>query len=178
MVDEAYIEFCYDDSKASWLTTYPNLVVLRTLSKAFALAGIRCGFLLANDDIIELMKKILAPYPLPEPTINIATQALSPDNIERMQQQVDTLIGERERLVEFLSDLPLTLEFDSVTNFLLYRSDTTQTNAADIVTTLQQQGVLIRDQSKQLGLDGCIRITVGSREENDELAQRLKGYFS
>ncbi|MTJ02365.1 histidinol-phosphate transaminase [Idiomarina piscisalsi] len=178
VVDEAYIEFCYDDSKASWLTTSPNLVILRTLSKAFALAGIRCGFLLANDDIIELMKKILAPYPLPEPTINIATQALNPDNIERMQQQVDTLIGERERLVELLGDLPLTLEFDSVTNFLLYRCDTTQTNAADIVSTLQQQGVLIRDQSKQLGLDGCIRITVGSREENDELAQRLKGYFS
>lgn len=78
VVDEAYIEFCPEASVADLLTRFPNLVVTRTLSKAFALAGIRCGFTLAGPEVIAMLAKVIAPYPIPEPIAQIAAQALSP----------------------------------------------------------------------------------------------------
>ncbi|WP_417442316.1 histidinol-phosphate transaminase [Idiomarina sp.] len=174
VVDEAYIEFSSGDSVVSWLERYPNLVVLRTLSKAFALAGIRCGFLLANDDIIELLQKVLAPYPLPDPTVQIAVQALQTSPLERLQQQVATLLAERDRVQTALKQTPLTQVSESDTNFLLYQCE----DAAGLVKTLADNGLLIRNQSAQRGLENVVRITIGSAAENDELIQQLKDYFS
>lgn len=174
VVDEAYIEFSSGDSVVSWLERYPNLVVLRTLSKAFALAGIRCGFLLANDDIIELLQKVLAPYPLPDPTVQIAIQALQTSSLERLQKQVATLLAERERVQKALEQTTLTLVSESDTNFLLYQCD----DAAALVSALADNGLLIRNQSAQRGLDNVVRMTIGSAAENDELIQQLKDYFS
>ncbi|MCA1766635.1 MAG: histidinol-phosphate transaminase [Idiomarina sp.] len=173
VVDEAYIEFSSGDSVASWLERYPNLVVLRTLSKAFALAGIRCGFLLASNDIIELLQKVLAPYPLPDPTVQIAVQALQKSSLERLQQQVSTLVTERERIQAELESMPMTLVADSDTNFLLYQCE----DAAALVTALADNGLLIRNQSAQRGLDNVVRITVGSDAENNELIQQLRKYY-
>lgn len=174
VVDEAYIEFSSGNSVASWLERYPNLVVLRTLSKAFALAGIRCGFLLANDDIIELLQKVLAPYPLPDPTVQIAVQALQTSSLERLQQQVAALLAERDRVQTALKQTPLALVSESDTNFLLYQCE----DAADLVKTLADNGLLIRNQSAQRGLESVVRITIGSAAENDALIQQLKDYFS
>ncbi|AAV82668.1 histidinol-phosphate transaminase [Idiomarina loihiensis] len=174
VVDEAYIEFSSGDSVVSWLERYPNLVVLRTLSKAFALAGIRCGFLLANDDIIELLQKVLAPYPLPDPTVQIAVQALQTSSLERLQQQVATLLAERDRVQTALEQTPLTLVSESDTNFLLYQCE----DAAGLVKSLTDNDLLIRNQSAQRGLENVVRITIGSAAENDELIQQLKDYFS
>ena len=174
VVDEAYIEFSSGDSVVSWLERYPNLVVLRTLSKAFALAGIRCGFLLANDDIIELLQKVLAPYPLPDPTVQIAIQALQTSSLERLQQQVATLLAERDRVQTALKQTPLTLVSESDTNFLLYQCE----DAAGLVKSLTDNDLLIRNQSAQRGLENVVRITIGSAAENDELIQQLKDYFS
>lgn len=174
VVDEAYIEFSSGDSVVSWLERYPNLVVLRTLSKAFALAGIRCGFLLANDDIIELLQKVLAPYPMPDPTVQIAVQALQTSSLERLQQQVATLLAERDRVQTALKQTPLTLVSESDTNFLLYQCE----DAAGLVKTLADNDLLIRNQSAQRGLENVVRITIGSAAENDELIQQLKDYFS
>jgi len=174
VVDEAYIEFSSGDSVVSWLERYPNLVVLRTLSKAFALAGIRCGFLLANDDIIELLQKVLAPYPLPDPTVQIAVQALQTSSLERLQQQVAALLAERTGVQTALEQTPLTLVSESDTNFLLYQCE----DAAGLVNTLADNGLLIRNQSAQRGLENVVRITIGSAAENDELIQQLKDYFS
>lgn len=174
VVDEAYIEFSSGDSVVSWLERYPNLVVLRTLSKAFALAGIRCGFLLANDDIIELLQKVLAPYPMPDPTVQIAVQALQTSSLERLQQQVATLLAERDRVQTALEQPPLTQVSESDTNFLLYQCE----DAAGLVKTLADNGLLIRNQSAQRGLENVVRITIGSAAENDELIQQLKDYFS
>ncbi|MDV6317173.1 histidinol-phosphate transaminase [Idiomarina sp. HP20-50] len=173
VVDEAYIEFSSGNSVANWLERYPNLVVLRTLSKAFALAGIRCGFLLANDDIIELLQKVLAPYPLPDPTVQIAIQALQPSSLKRLQQQVTTLLTERERLQSALQQTPLKLVSESETNFLLYQCE----DAAALVAALAGNGLLIRNQSAQRGLYNVVRITIGSATENDELIQQLRDYF-
>jgi histidinol-phosphate aminotransferase len=148
--------------------------VLRTLSKAFALAGIRCGFLLASEEIIGLLQKVLAPYPLPDPTVQIAIQALQANSLERLQQQVSTLVSERKRVETALQQTPMTLMAESDTNFLLYQCK----DAADLVSTLAEKGLLIRNQSAQRGLNNVVRITIGSAAENDELIQQLKDYFS
>ncbi|AAN55119.1 histidinol-phosphate transaminase [Shewanella oneidensis MR-1] len=103
VVDEAYIEFCPEYSVADLLETYPNLVVLRTLSKAFALAGARCGFLLANEEIIEIIMRVIAPYPVPLPVSEVAEQALSPAGIARMKTQVKELNTQGERLAAALN---------------------------------------------------------------------------
>ncbi|AZG73628.1 histidinol-phosphate transaminase [Shewanella livingstonensis] len=98
VVDEAYIEFCPDYSVADLLGKYPNLVVLRTLSKAFALAGARCGFMLASDDIIDLVMRVIAPYPVPLPVSELAVKALSAAGIDTMQTQVASLVEQGKRL--------------------------------------------------------------------------------
>lgn len=103
VVDEAYIEFCPEYSVTDLLETYPNLVVLRTLSKAFALAGARCGFLLANEEIIEIIMRVIAPYPVPLPVSEVGVQALSPAGIARMKTQVNELHTQGERLAAALN---------------------------------------------------------------------------
>ncbi|WP_351077370.1 histidinol-phosphate transaminase [Shewanella sp. CAL98-MNA-CIBAN-0140] len=103
VVDEAYIEFCPDYSVADLLGKYPNLVVLRTLSKAFALAGARCGFMLASDDIIDLVMRVIAPYPVPLPVSDLAIKALSPAGIDTMQAQVASLVDQGKRLSNALT---------------------------------------------------------------------------
>ncbi len=81
VADEAYIEFCPQATLAGWLREYPHLVILRTLSKAFALAGLRCGFTLANKPVIDLLMKVIAPYPLATPVADVAGQALSDEGL-------------------------------------------------------------------------------------------------
>ncbi|QYJ80271.1 histidinol-phosphate transaminase [Shewanella acanthi] len=103
VVDEAYIEFCPEYSVASLLDNYPNLVVLRTLSKAFALAGARCGFMLANVEIVEIIMRVIAPYPVPVPVSEVATQALLTDGITRMREQVTLLNAQGARLSNALN---------------------------------------------------------------------------
>ncbi len=92
VADEAYIEFCPQATLAGWLSEYPHLVILRTLSKAFALAGLRCGFTLANAEVINLLLKVIAPYPLSTPVADIAAQALTPQGISAMRQRVEQIL--------------------------------------------------------------------------------------
>ena len=173
VVDEAYIEFCADASTAGWLSDYPNLVVLRTLSKAFALAGARCGFALANQDIIEVLKKVLAPYPLPDLTVQVATQALNSTGLQRLSQQVNDLLSERKRLRFALDSLPMQLIADSDTNFLLYATDEPES----LIAALAADGILIRNQSAQRCLPSCVRISIGSQAQNDALIEAITTYF-
>lgn len=173
VVDEAYIEFSSEPTTVPRLKEFPNLVVLRTLSKAFALAGIRCGFLLANAPVIGVLHKVLAPYPLPSPSVRIAVQALETDAIRNVHSQVSQIVEERCRVKAQLTSLPLRLIADSETNFLLYQCD----DAASLVKSLAQNGVLIRDQSAQRGLSNVVRITLGSPNENNELIQQLQDYY-
>ncbi|EKO3750728.1 histidinol-phosphate transaminase, partial [Vibrio metschnikovii] len=98
VMDEAYIDFCPEASTVDLLQTYPNLAILRTLSKAFALAGLRCGFTLASPAIINLLLKVIAPYPVPVPVADIALQALSPSGLARTKFQVLDLNANRAYL--------------------------------------------------------------------------------
>ncbi len=106
VADEAYIEFCPQASLAGWLAEYPHLAILRTLSKAFALAGLRCGFTLANEEVINLLMKVIAPYPLSTPVADIAAQALSPQGIVAMRERVAQITAEREYLIAALKEIP------------------------------------------------------------------------
>lgn len=93
VMDEAYIDFCPEASTVDLLAQYPNLAILRTLSKAFALAGLRCGFTLANAELINVLLKVIAPYPVPVPVAEIAVQALSPAGLAR---QIPSIGSRRE----------------------------------------------------------------------------------
>lgn len=171
VADEAYIEFCPDATLTGWLAEYPHLVVLRTLSKAFALAGLRCGFTLASAEVIALLMKVIAPYPLSTPVADIATQALSEQGLTLMKQHVSEIIATREWLVDALRQCDcVETVFPSQTNYLLVRF----TAASEVFKSLWDRGIILRDQNKQQGLSGCLRISVGTREESERLIAALK----
>ncbi|MDM2941675.1 histidinol-phosphate transaminase [Citrobacter sp. Cm038] len=171
VADEAYIEFCPQATLAGWLSEYPNLVVLRTLSKAFALAGLRCGFTLANEEIINLLLKVIAPYPLSTPVADIAAQALTPQGISAMRKRVTQILQERQYLVDNLKTIPCVEQvFTSETNYILARF----TASSSVFKSLWDQGIILRDQNKQPSLSGCLRITVGTREESQRVIDALR----
>lgn len=170
VADEAYIEFCPQATLSGWLADYPHLVILRTLSKAFALAGLRCGFTLANENVIALLMKVIAPYPLSTPVADIAAQALTPQGVAAMRERVTEIVLNRRLLVEKLATIPCVEQvFDSETNYVLARF----TASSSVFKSLWDQGIILRDQNKQPSLSGCLRITVGTRTENQRVLDAL-----
>ncbi|WP_434525336.1 histidinol-phosphate transaminase [Photorhabdus asymbiotica] len=169
-IDEAYIEFCPENSIASWLKNYPNLVILRTLSKAFALAGLRCGFTLASVDIIALLLKVIAPYPLSTPVAHIAAQTLTAEGIAVMKKRVIEIKENRYHLQQALNKLAIVEKiFPSETNYILVKFYDAET----VFRTLWHKGIILRDQRKQPGLDGCLRITIGTRKECEQVVEAI-----
>ncbi|MEX8992528.1 aminotransferase class I/II-fold pyridoxal phosphate-dependent enzyme, partial [Salmonella enterica] len=147
------------------------LVILRTLSKAFALAGLRCGFTLANEEVINLLLKVIAPYPLSTPVADIAAQALCPQGINAMRDRVAQTVQERQYLVNALKQTACVEHvFDSETNYILARF----TASSSVFKSLWDQGIILRDQNKQPSLSGCLRITVGTRQENQRVIDALR----
>lgn len=166
IVDEAYIEFAQADSMATALSEHANLVVLRTLSKAWGMAGLRCGALLADAGIVALLRKIMAPYPLPVTTQRLVEQALDDDQWQRVRQRIQVLRSERQRVAAALNDCQVVERiWPSEANFLLVRV----ADADALVRSAAGLGILIRNQSYQPGLSDCIRISIGTPEENDAL---------
>ncbi|TWX54543.1 histidinol-phosphate transaminase [Colwellia hornerae] len=173
VVDEAYIEFSPETSTASWLKDYPQLVILRTLSKAFALAGLRCGFTLANADIITMLSKVIAPYPISAPVADIASKALAKLALEQVSIRVQETVILRRQLFDWLKDQDWCAKvFNSDANFILFRAVDTETKNF-IFDCLRQQGILIRDQSAQQQLADCLRISIGSERELSLLKQTI-----
>lgn len=175
VLDEAYIEFCPTSSVEDLIHSYPNLVVLRTLSKAFGLAGIRCGFTLASADIIDVLKKVIAPYPIPAPIEQTALEALSQKGLEHMRQQVSLLNLEKQRLISNLQRLNLVKNVHhSDANFVLIEVDDKQ----QVLDALTAKDIYIRDQSKQPGLANHIRITIGNEQQMQAVLTVLEGLDS
>lgn len=163
VLDEAYAEFSPQNSMVSLLSRFSNLVILRTLSKAFAAAGIRCGAVLAQAEVIELLRSIMSPYSLPTQTIEQGLKCLSDDGIKAMRERSDFLVAERMRMAKAMNDLRGVVKiYPSDANFLLVKFD----DAATVLKLLRDAGVLVRDFSKAVGTTGCLRISVGSAEEN------------
>ena len=175
VVDEAYIEFDLTNNWAMQLQQYPNLVILRTLSKAFALAGLRCGFTLAAADIIGALMKVIAPYPVPNPVAQIAAQALSKHGLRQMNQQVINIKAERSNIKQKLAQIAdIELVGDDKANFVLFRHQQKQA----LMDYLVSNGILIRDQSKQLNLENCLRITIGNTQQNEQLLANIASFFA
>lgn len=171
VIDEAYIEFCVKKSIVSWLKNYPNLVILRTLSKAFSLAGLRCGFLLANVEIIRILSKVIAPYPLPKPVSDIAYQALSEKNINIIRNRVLELNANRFWLTKKLKKLKCVKKvFQSHSNYILVRFF----DSKEIFRLLWQKGIILRNQDNKIYLNECIRISIGTFSECFTLINTLK----
>ncbi|KMT66575.1 histidinol-phosphate transaminase [Catenovulum maritimum] len=172
-VDEAYIEFSADNTTAGWVNDYPNLAVLRTMSKAFGLAGIRCGYTLANKDIINAMSKVIAPYPISWPVAQIATQALSAEGLDRMQSQLQQINAQKQIIVDALDSLDYVYEqVPSDSNFVMFRTKAKQA----LFKALVENGILIRDYSSQIMLDDSLRISVGSESETQALLNVMTNF--
>lgn len=170
VVDEAYIEFSSDKTVAGWLDKHPNLIVLRTLSKAFSLAGLRCGFTIANTDVIALVAKVIAPYPVPAPIAELASNALNAQGLAVMQARVKTTNQLKDEFIVWLNTQSWCDEvFPSDANFVLFRTSLKQ----EIFDTLIANNILIRDQSKQLQLENCLRVTIGSQQELSLVQQTI-----
>ncbi|HYC71109.1 MAG TPA: histidinol-phosphate transaminase [Opitutaceae bacterium] len=167
VVDEAYIEFASGRgtaggrSLATELRRHPNLIVLRTLSKAYGLAGVRCGATVADPAVIAVLRKIIAPYPIPGPVLEAALAALSPGGLAAAKRSVAALVAGRKQLAAALRKLPAVRRvWPSDANFLLLAVD----DAARVMAAARARGVVLRDRSRDV--PDTVRITAGAPAEN------------
>ncbi|HEY0198484.1 MAG TPA: histidinol-phosphate transaminase [Rhodanobacter sp.] len=172
VVDEAYAEFAEAGSVADLLDRHENLAVLRTLSKAWALAGIRIGSLLANAEVISLLRRILPPYPLPLPCVDAALLALSGWGKANAHERVAIVREQRALMREQLGRLPSVREvLPSHANFLAVRF----ADADAAYRRLLADGIVVRDVRRYPNLGDALRITIGTPEENARVLAVLKG---
>ena len=168
VLDEAYIDFATNQmSIAKRIKQYPNLVILRTFSKAWGLAGVRLGIAFADSAIIDVLNKIKPPYNINSLTQNAVLKALQ--NPSEVQSNIKAIIRERERvhaqikLLEYVAHV-----YPSEANFLLVKFN----NAMRAFHILRKEGIIVRDRSKEV--ENCLRITIGTPDENDKLLSVLK----
>jgi histidinol-phosphate aminotransferase len=146
-------------------------VVLQTLSKAWGLAALRVGMAFASSDIIGIMNKVKPPYNISQAAQELAAEAL--DEVGQVNDMIKILVQQREWLREALLQLPVTeYIYPSDANFLLVKT----THAREIYNYLLGKGIVLRDRSKTLLCDGCLRITIGTETENRQLIQALQGF--
>jgi histidinol-phosphate aminotransferase/imidazoleglycerol-phosphate dehydratase/histidinol-phosphatase len=170
VVDEAYIEFAGAASLVDRLERYPDLVILRTLSKAYALAGARCGALLAHADIVSLLARVITPYALPTQTIEAVLKFTDGPHRAESQRRIEKIRAERSRLSEHLARLPaIRRVWSSDSNFILIDC----VDADRVLRAAAQVGLIIRDPRSQPGLGSSLRISVGTTEQNDRLLQGI-----
>lgn len=167
VVDEAYIEFG-GESCAGLLTGNPNLIILRTFSKAFGLAGLRVGYLLAHPEVVEELMRIKQPYNLNTFSQIVAGAALKYS--DAFTRQVELIRKNRDVLLEELKSIPGVEVFPTAANFILFR---TPLAAREVFKGLLDNGVLIRDVSGP-AMEKCLRVSVGTREENDNFLEKLR----
>lgn len=172
VVDEAYVEFADTESAVSLLATLRNVVVLRTLSKAHALASARIGTVIADKGLIEVLRRCQAPYPLPMPCIEVACQALGRDAHTATRQRVATVVAERSILQRALqSSVGVRRVYPSSGNFVLARFD----DAQAVFDRLLEAGVVVRDMRRAAGLGDALRITIGTPEQNAAVLDVVAG---
>lgn len=164
IVDEAYFEFS-GASLVPYLAEHPNVIVVRTLSKAFRLAGVRLGYGIASPDLLEELGRVRMPYGQSAFTQLAATVVLR--HREKVLETVSAIIAERERLGDRLGELPGVEMFASGANFVFFRHP----NSSRLLEGLAAQGIVIRDFSYMEGCDNCLRVTAGRPDENDEFLE-------
>ena len=171
VVDEAYIDFAGSPGLLTSLEKYPNLILLRTLSKAWAGAGIRLGMAIADPEVISLMDRVKYPYNVNLLTHEKALELL--DNEKQKNEWVEMILLEREGLVKELEKLPVIRKIHhSDANFILVRVS----DPDALYAHLAKGGVIIRNRSRLTHCEGCLRITIGTSEENKRLLELIKSF--
>ena len=173
VVDEAYLDFSENQSAVSLIEKNERIVVLRTLSKAWGLAGGRIGIAITSEKINNVMYKVKYPYNIPLPSQLCAVKAL--ENADKVRSEAKQMVIERERVKCELSSISgVEKVFDSDANFLLVR-----VKEADLIyQKLSNKGVIVRNRSKEILCSSCLRITIGSKEENQLMLEYLKEALS
>lgn len=168
VIDEAYIDFSTQKSLVSELSSYPNLIITQTLSKAYGLAGIRLGICIASEEIVDILNKIKPPYNINSLTQERAISALK--DWDTTQEQITQLIAERKGLFAQLEKISFVEKvYPSDANFLLVRVDDANKRYAQLI----QNDIVVRNRSKQVGCENCLRFSVGTPQENQILIETL-----
>ena len=155
VVDEAYVEFSQYESSVTLIDSINNLVVLRTLSKALGMASLRMGVLMANQEIIAWLNKIISPYPLPQPSINFAIQGLTSKALNMKIKGIKEILEQREWLYTELVSMDICKKvWRSSANFILIAFN------RPVMQACMQQGIVLRDMESKVGLPNTVRITV------------------
>ena len=169
IIDEAYIEYANSESLSHIIKNTENLVILRTLSKALGLAAVRIGCLIANSNITESVRKVLPPYPLPQPCIDIAAKKFSDDQMHVVKERIKIIKTQRGLLQNALESISIVnTVWPSETNFLLVQFK------LDLSNQLEHYGIVIRDMKSKLNKKYIYRISIGKPEENNKLLKILK----
>ena len=171
VIDEAYINFSRQRTFSMDLPDYPNLVVMQTFSKAWGLAALRLGMTIASKQIIDVLNKIKPPYNINQATQELVMKAL--DNLDDVNAMIVEIVKQREELAYTLAQIPYVQEvYPSDANFLLVKVD----NAIGVYNYLKEKGIIIRNRSNVILCEGCLRITVGTEEENRELINAMGSF--
>ncbi|RQO75277.1 histidinol-phosphate transaminase [Pedobacter sp. KBW06] len=169
IIDEAYINYAKQRTFIPELTEYPNLVILQTFSKAWGLAALRLGMAFAARPVIDILNKVKPPYNINQATQDLALKALQ--NIGQVNEWIKVTVSERENLSQELAQLPLVKKvYPSDANFILIEV----IDALKTYDALVEQGIIVRDRSKVTLCEGCLRITIGTTQENEILIAALK----
>lgn len=172
VIDEAYINFARQKSFVQELKEYPNLVVLQTLSKAWGLAGLRLGMAFASQAIIEVMNKVKPPYNINQATQELVLKAL--EEVGQVNDMIKLLVDMREALAEVFTSMP-TVEnvYPSDANFILVKI----ADARKVYEFLLTKGIVLRDRSNVQLCENCLRITVGTEQENTVLVDAMQEWY-
>ncbi|WP_016989367.1 histidinol-phosphate transaminase [Flavobacterium sp. ACAM 123] len=169
VIDEAYIDFSLKQSWVNELDEYPNLVITQTLSKAYGLAGIRLGICYASSQVIAVLNKIKPPYNVNELTQKRALERLA--DKEKVKNEIDTIIRQREDLLKVLLDVKFVSKiYPTEANFILIKVDDANKRYQELIN----KGIVIRNRTTQPLCDNCLRLTIGTAEENKKLMEALK----
>ena len=169
IVDEAYVDFSSKGSLKTYVGRYPNLIVLQTLSKAYAMAGLRVGLAIADKKVVSIFKQVKYPYNIGIDTLTIAGKILEKD----VRDQIEEIVAQRGMLSRILPEFRCVEKvYPSDANFLLVKV----THARELYDRLIAAELIVRDRSTTPGCEGCLRITVGTPEENKKLLEIISDY--
>lgn len=170
-IDEAYIEFSENDSFLNSLNEFQNVIVSRTFSKAWGLAGVRCGYCVADEFIIDILFKVKAPYTINRLTANVILKSIEEYLVK--DKFVSEILIEKEKLIFNLKQFDFVVNiFPSDANFILVKMK----NAIDVFNYLNQNGIRVRMRKDDERLKDCLRITIGTKEENELLIKTLRDF--
>ena len=172
ILDEAYMEF-YDQSATHLMTKYPNLAITRTFSKAYSLASARIGYILASKEIITTLSKVLPPYNIN--SLSLISAEVVWDMRDMFKKRISGIIAERERVENELAKMNKFKVYNSKANFILFKTQDRETTKS-IFNKLKEKGIIVRDFSSHPLLDTCLRVTLGTREENDLFLKEISSF--